>query len=368
MSMQSNHKKRICIVARSLSEGGSDRVAAMQSVYLSELGYEVFLVTILDDIVYPYKGTLLNLGVLKKTDNSVLGRLKRFFVFRNFIKSNEINIVIDHRVRIKTWSEWIISRYIYGRKGVYLVHSSAIERFFPNNQFIAKRIYQNTKKIVAVTPKISEDIKEKYGYQNLAVIPNAVNFEAIDKLKTESIEELPKRYILWYGRLDNEVKNLHLLIDAYKFSKLFEKDVFIVILGKGKDEITIKNYVKSLHLEEFIIFKGFVNNPFKYIENSLFVTLTSRYEGFSMSLIESLACGSPVVSVMFNNYEDAPLVNGYNGLWVENYDAEALGIALNTMVNNKELYFSCKQNTRMSIEHLSIEKISKKWQLIIEAE
>ena len=63
--MQSNNKKRICIVTRSLGGGGLERVAAKQSEYLHDYGYKVFIVTILDQIDYPFKGKLLNLIIHK---------------------------------------------------------------------------------------------------------------------------------------------------------------------------------------------------------------------------------------------------------------------------------------------------------------
>ena len=68
--MQNTHKKRICIVCRSLSEGGADRVAAMQSIFLTELGYTVYIVTILNSIAYPYKGQLYNLGEIKEKNDT----------------------------------------------------------------------------------------------------------------------------------------------------------------------------------------------------------------------------------------------------------------------------------------------------------
>ena len=80
MYMQSKHKKRICIVSRSLSEGGADRVAAMQSIFLSDLGYEVFIVTILNSIQYPFKGELFNLGEFKEQNDTFLGRFKLIYI------------------------------------------------------------------------------------------------------------------------------------------------------------------------------------------------------------------------------------------------------------------------------------------------
>ena len=102
--MQSNHKKRICIVTRSLSEGGADRVASLQSIMLESLGYEVFIVTVLNSISYPYKGTLFNLGEIKDKNDTIFGRLNRLLLLRKFLKVKEIDIVIDHRVRIKPFS------------------------------------------------------------------------------------------------------------------------------------------------------------------------------------------------------------------------------------------------------------------------
>ena len=129
--MQSNHKKRICIITRSLSEGGADRVASLQTFMLESLGYKVFIVTVLNSISYPYKGTLFNLGEIKEKNNTIFGRLNRLLLLRKFLKANEIDFVIDHRVRIKPFSEYIISAFIYPKNTIYIVHHHAINLYFP---------------------------------------------------------------------------------------------------------------------------------------------------------------------------------------------------------------------------------------------
>ena len=289
MSMQSKHKKRICIVARSLSEGGADRAAAMQSILLSNLGYEVFVVSVLDNIQFPFKGKLFNLGELKEKDDSVFGRFKRLLVLKRFLKSNNIDLIIDHRMRIKTISEHIISNWVYKRKVIYMVHSSNINLYFPPFKSLTTYAYSKAKRIVSVTKNIGKHINDVYGFRNLSTIYNAVDFEYIDRMKCESIS-LQSDFIFWYGRFDDEVKNLSLLIEAYKASRLREKNIKLVLMGDGQDKEKLMKLVLKNELEQYIKLLPFSKNPFAYLNKSKFMVLTSRFEGFPMTILESLAC------------------------------------------------------------------------------
>ena len=110
--MIKTNNKKICIVVSSLGGGGAERSSALLSELLYDLGYNIYIVSVLDNIEFAYKGELLNLGELKAKDDSVIGRLKRFKVFRNFIKDHHFDYVIDSRTRIGFVKEFIISKFI----------------------------------------------------------------------------------------------------------------------------------------------------------------------------------------------------------------------------------------------------------------
>ncbi|GGW71549.1 glycosyltransferase involved in cell wall biosynthesis [Winogradskyella epiphytica] len=364
--MQSNHKKRICIVSRSLSEGGADRVAAMQSIFLTNLGYEVFIMTILNSIKYPYKGELFNLGVIKEQNDSVFGRFNRLLLFKRFLVENKVDVVIDHRVRCKPFSEYIISGLIYPKDTIYIVHNFTIKRYFPPIQWLTKRLYRKAKKIVTVSKGIEKVVQRTYNFNNLQTIYNPIDFEYINRLKAQEID-VTCPFIFWYGRFEEAQKNVSLLVDAYSKSDLSAQGIKLILMGNGKDKTKIANKITDLNLKNSIEILPFSDNPFAYINKSKFTVLSSNHEGFPMTVLESLACGIPVVSVAYQNYEDGVIINESNGLLVENHNPLMLAKALNRFIVDEKLYLRCKANAKNSVETLSVQNISKQWKTLIES-
>ena len=362
--MQNTHKKRICIVCRSLSEGGADRVAAMQSIFLTELGYTVYIVTILNSIAYPYKGQLYNLGEIKEKNDTFVGRLNRLFLLRKFLISNEIDMVIDHRVRNNFFSEHVISSFVFSKNTIYLIHSSAIERYLPPIKVLTKFLYNRSKYVVCVSEKIKNRIFKNYKFNNLKTIYNPIDFNYLESLKKETLK-IDYDFIFWYGRFEEETKNLKLLLDAYNNSKIYKREFKLILMGNGKDKHIIKEKVKELDLENDVILLPFSKNPFKYVYKSRFTVLSSRYEGFPMTVLESLACGTPVVSVKYKNYEDGVLKDRYNGLLVDD-NIDSLAEGFKVMINDQNLYIACRSNAKLSVEKFSVEHIAKQWEMIIE--
>src|SRR5690606_752688 len=106
-----------------------------------------------------------------------------------------------------------------------------------------------------------------------------------------------KKYVLSYGRLEDSIKDFSFLIEAFSNSKVWKKDFQLVILGDGKDKDKLQKLANSKECSKNILFLPFTNNPFEIIKNAHCVTLTSKYEGFPMVLVESLSLGVPVVSL-----------------------------------------------------------------------
>lgn len=357
--------KKICIVTRSLSEGGAERFSAILSNILSHSGFEVYMVSILNKIDYDYSGQLLNLGSYKNSNNSIFNQWKRYRTFRDYIKTNKIDLIIDVRPRIRHIREFIITKFLYKVPTIYVIQNHETSVSFSKYKWANKYLYKN-EIMVSVSEAIKEKVEKEYNLNNVTNIYNGFNSCTIEKKALEVLNtKLPNDYILNYGRLEDYHKNLKLLIDAYSLSNLSSKGIKLLILGDGPDKKMLMNYATSKTCKSSIQFIEFTSNPYPFVRLSKFTILTSRFEGFPLVIPETLSLGIPVISVDCNSGPREIIQNKYNGLLVENHNANVLAEAMNTFIVDQKLYNYCKSNAKKSVEAFSMENISKQWNELI---
>ena len=107
--------------------------------------------------------------------------------------------------------------------------------------------------------------------------------------------------------------------------------------------------IKSKNLKDFVQLLPFQKDIVPYIQNAKATVLTSHFEGFPMSLVESLAVGTPVISVDCETGPREIVKNNVNGLLVENHNPKALAEAMSLMIEDKNLYQNCKNNAKKSV-------------------
>jgi glycosyltransferase involved in cell wall biosynthesis len=243
-----------------------------------------------------------------------------------------------------------------------MIHSSNLEMYLPKSVFWAKYLYGKAAKLVFVSQEIEEKVKSNYGFINTKTIYNPVIFPEIQFEKPIGI---PQNYLLFFGRIEDKIKNLTLLIEAFELSKLQENNVHLLIIGDGSDKEMILNTIKNKNLSNFVHLLPFQKNIVPYIQNARCTALTSYFEGFPMSLVESLSAGTPIISVDCETGPREIIQNNINGLLVENHKPKALAEAMNTMATDENLFQTCKNNAKKSVEHLSLTIIEQDWQNLL---
>lgn len=145
-------------------------------------------------------------------------------------------------------------------------------------------------------------------------------------------------------------KNIRLIIDAIKI--LLDKglNVHLTIGGDGPMNETLREYVKFLGLESKIHFTGKLwrDEVKTEIDNSHAFVLASQYETFGVVLIESLACGRPVVCTDSGGPRD--FVHKEQGVIVKEHEPDAMAKGMEHVIQNynsynqKELISYCREN------------------------
>lgn len=173
------------------------------------------------------------------------------------------------------------------------------------NLFFQKRSLKNTDFVICDSQTSKQDIADKLSYpkEKIKVIYLAAseNFRTINNqytLKNTSKKfNLPRNFVLYVGDV-NWNKNLEGLIKAIKIVRIPLVMVGGALTNSNLPQTkNINKLIKKLHLEKQVFKTGFVEdeNLVAIYNLATLTILPSYYEGFGLPVLESMACGTPVV-------------------------------------------------------------------------
>lgn len=164
-----------------------------------------------------------------------------------------------------------------------------------------RMFYPRADRIIAVSQGVARDICNITGLSNQKVIavPNPVIHSRIYKLAQEKTDhpwldspDLP--VILGVGRLTRQ-KDFHTLMRGFA---LIQRHIAsrLVIVGRGRDEASLKRLAQDLSVKERVSFVGWTSNPYAFMSKASLFVLSSRWEGSPNVLTEAMALGTPCVA------------------------------------------------------------------------
>jgi glycosyltransferase involved in cell wall biosynthesis len=133
-------------------------------------------------------------------------------------------------------------------------------------------------------------------------------------------------------------KNLRRLLQAYYILRKDKGITHQLLLAgnPGRDHLELVRMVRKLGIGREVIFSGYIPHhqmPLVYQAADLFV-FPSLYEGFGLPILESMACGTPVVS---SNAASLPEVVGKAGILVDPYDVNGMAEAMYRVLSDNNL-------------------------------
>lgn len=167
-------------------------------------------------------------------------------------------------------------------------------------------------------------------------------------------------YILCVGRLEDPRKNIDLLVDAYaRLPERMRSRVRLVLAGSSAPRPSFWSRADALAVRDRI---DYVAMPTRerllqlYQRASVFA-LPSDEEGLGVVLLESMACGVPVVSTRSGG-PDGVITDGKDGFLVPLDDAEAMADRLGRLLIEPALNHSMGREARRTIEARYAERVA----------
>lgn len=278
----------------------------------------------------------------------------------------------------KSESPTIISEYAFHRTSLQRLertHQATVIYTFHSNHLGGDHSYgspsrseqadfmENLSKFACVVVLTNEqrlDMWKEHGYMsNLEVIPHH-----LPPVKNVGTRDLRK--VVMIGRFDKDKGHEDALI-AFKRTLLSVPDATLDFYGRGADEGRLRNLIEEFGLSESVSIKGFTNDSFQVFAESAVSIVASSFEGFCLSLAESMASGCVPVTYDFKYGPRALVNNGVDGLIVEQGNTTDLADAITLVLQQDEYRQELSAAARAITRRLTEKGLIDSWKAVIQA-
>lgn len=205
-----------------------------------------------------------------------------------------------------------------------------------------KRLFTRADRIQAISSFLALWAKKMGARCPIDIVPNAVDLglfaKNVSEQEIETLKDkLDKRngdiFLITTSRL--EKKNaIGDVIDALTF---LPKNVKFLILGKGSEEVMLKEKCAQLKLEDRVIFMGYVPHKDmpKFLRISDIFVRPSLSEGLGNSFLEAMAGRIPVIATPVGGIPDF-LIDGETGLFCEPVNPRSIAQKVEKLIKDEQ--------------------------------
>ncbi|KAB2877965.1 glycosyltransferase family 4 protein [bacterium] len=351
---------KVLIVAMKFfpASGGSASYAYNMAIGLHRLGYDITVMAptyshrTMDDRLFPFKVKRL------------VWSGPQFGMFRLLFAAVHLFVVYRKNKPDIIWTTSFAGCRVLGlltnlkARFIGTVHGGGIHRRYPSRKLSNKfgdrlglRFMKRADAIVTISEESKKIFAAKLPYDiilnKLRLIYNSIDFDESKFVsKSAALEKLPhlqtKQVILTVARLVS-AKGHDVVIRALNILKFKHPDAVYVIVGEGVERPSLERLVKDLHLEDRVIFAGYVND--EQLERyygvcDVFVMAgrwTSNFvEGFGLVYIEAGVRGKPVIGTRVGGIPEA-IVENKSGFVIEPENPEALAEKISLLLTDESL-------------------------------
>ena len=228
--------------------------------------------------------------------------------------------------------------------------------------------------VVAICDVMRQQIQENIDLPEykLFCLHNPIALDNIQKQAALPVSNthqvlLQQPFLFQAARLES-VKNLFELIDIYaalKSNHSIQHKLYIAGDGSLKNELQHK--IDSLNLSQDCLLLGNLDNPYPFFQAATLFLHTSTREGLPTVLLESMACGTPVVAMDCpTGVADILGKQSEYGKLIPMHNQQMFQEAVISLLNDAEQLAQYQQKATQRAADFSAEQISQNVQSILE--
>lgn len=360
-----------------VTKGGADRVLTEKANWLTEHGYDVAVITDTQlgrEPIFPLSPKVrlidLNIDFSKEYGHSFWIRAIQYYLlmFRYQKKLNKLllkehpDIVvtllgreISFLTKIKDGSIKIGEAHTT-RKNIRNFHLLESKNIFFKylTKYFRWRMDCQVKHLNALVVLTEQQISHWPAEVPKYAIPNALPFYP------DTVSSCENKRAIIVGRY-TEAKGYDYMIESWRIVYQKHPDWTIHTFATGEDEEQVREKILSYGLQDTIIMNPPTDNVMKeYLKSSICV-VSSVFEGFSMVLIEAMACGLPCVSFDCPYGPRNIIKDSEDGYLVEYLNTQALADGICKLIEDEDLRKKMGSKGRSNVLRFSREHVMQQW-------
>lgn len=354
--------KVLILGGRFSNAGGTERVGSMLANALSEAGHEIILASVLysENPFFPINEDIKVISLFNSPGRTSLRTPSIIYRIRRLLKKEKADaiIVVESMAVLYT---------LPATAGLPVVHICWEHFNFKNDlgikgRSIARQLAAKyCDSVVTLTERDKEYwLKGTKHKSQITAIANPCPFPV-----QSYTQPINSKLVIAVGRLSYQ-KGFDLLLESWIEVNKIKPDWKLKIIGEGDDRYKLTKFIQLNNLTDSVELVGNTDNVSQYYEQAEIFCMSSRFEGFPMVLLETLAFGVPVVSF---DCETGPaeILKDTGSILVEQNDTKQLADSLIELMNNEQRRKDICLKSKNKAESYQLENIINQWIELLES-
>lgn len=365
-SNRQNHKIKIAFYCGYLTVGGADRVLTLLANHLTNLGYQVYVITLNQPgincaDVYPFSDNIIRIRIdFDHTWMDRLVALAQILGINVWVSNNKIENLSLATLPVK-----------FKNANIRYVQSDHYSFFFPLSrpetyELYAEgmKYYEQCSAVIACNSFIANCYK--CFIDNVATMHNPVSYRS-DEISRGSYDN--NTTILSVGRFNDSIKRFDRTLLVFAEVLKINPDARLVVVGRVDKNVripatnfeTIGDMIGRLGFAaEQLLLLGEQEDVRPFYRDASVLMMTSENEAFGMVLVEAGVFGIPSVLFEIPGLDDV-IIDKLNGFLIEQDDIQGMARTISQLLSDETLRSEVGSNAINKVDIFCIDKIGSKW-------
>lgn len=228
--------------------------------------------------------------------------------------------------------------------------------YYPIEKFLSKL----TDCLITINKEDYQLAKKKFSMKHLVYCPGVGVESSKHEIDNQKIKKLREKYadeneivFLSVGELNRNKNHLNVIQALSQLDIPYK----YIICGKGNLQSRIENIVKKNNMQDRVFLAGFCTNIDEYLAMADVFCFPSYREGLSVSLMEAMVYGLPVVCSRIRGNVD--LIDRKGGIFFEPDNVESIKEAIIGIVDKKELWKQMGIYNQQKMKEFDCKKVTQ---------